>query len=426
MRFKITSKDCFGQIKNHYYDNLTQDILTEDGNVVDLASDPRCKNLVDSEKRSRKVRHYKKHFHELRIQLGMSCNFHCRYCIEGHSGDNLPKEAVVAMPPKQTAENFCKLLRDNDIQASHIVFWGGEPLVYWKTILELVPRLEELYKDNSDLSFGMCTNGSLLTLDKVKYMLDHNIALTMSHDGWSFKTYRSDNDPLDNPKIVEALQYYYDHTDNSQSINFNVVITPENSNILKLGDWFKEKVGRPIQPNIECIVKNDRVTSKIVSSFDTETTKRLIQELFYCGVLDPEVTPLPSLRSITSRFILSLVNKWRLDHQLYPCGAPFTNQVAVDLQGNVLRCHGTDPSTNTIGHLSNITDCINSSLIPITNRDNCINCPVLALCRGRCPLVEQKDLDYYCKTLKFYYSAFFAAAWKILFDLTIVKIEPIE
>lgn len=424
MRFKIKSKKSDGTIQVHTYDNHTQEIFTEKGIPVSLNNDPRTVNLRANFRADIPI-HYTKDIKELRVQLGLACNFHCKYCIEGHNNDNLNQETVVAMPPKQTAENFVKLLKDNDITAQRIIFWGGEPLVYWKTIQELVPRLEELYKDIEGFGFGLCTNGSLLDVDKVKYMLEHNMSFSFSHDGWSFNAYRGDKDPLDNPKVIEALQYYYDNVENKNLMNFNVVITPENCEVLKLPKWFEEKVGRPIHVNIECIVKNDRKTEKIVKPFDEETKKTLLNHLFYAGVMDEEQSKLPSLRRITSKFMASLVNKRPLKTCQFPCGAPYRGQVAVDLQGNVLRCHGTDPKYNTIGHLSDIESCINDTMISSFDRTNCLDCPFLTLCAGGCPMLKQEDLDCYCKTLKLYYSAFFAAAWKLLFDGTILSIETL-
>lgn len=81
MFFKVTSVKN-GEKIVHYYNNITQEIYTEKGIPVYLQQDPRCQPMVDGynirpsrlrEKKTNKVRH-------LRIQLGLNCNFHCKYC----------------------------------------------------------------------------------------------------------------------------------------------------------------------------------------------------------------------------------------------------------------------------------------------------------------------------------------------------------
>lgn len=428
-KFKITSRRLSdGAVLTHIYDNVTQDIRTDKGIPVALANDPRCKNLVDKGFGNRLVKpnHYKKSFNELRIQLGLGCNFHCKYCIDTHGLEHTRTEATVAMPPKVTAKNFVDLLVKNDIQPKRVVFWGGEPLVYWKTILELVPLIKE--RVPSVKSFGTITNGSLLTLDKAKFLVENDISVTVSHDGWSFNTYRDDKDPLDNPKVVEALQYYYDHIDEKSKLSFHIVVTPENCDLQKFADYFDKKLDRsPVEFNFESIVKNDRYTKDIITPFDHEARKTLLNNLIVLAGTESENTKFHDLREVTSRFILTLVNKKYITRERfdYPCSAPFSSQVAVDLQGNILKCHGTNPEFSTIGHLNNITAIVNDTLIPSSKRSECSDCPFLALCSGGCPMLEQEDINYYCENLKIWYSGFFAAAWKILFNAVLSSIEPL-
>lgn len=429
-KFKITSRRISdGKELVHFYDNVTQDIVTDKGIPVALANDPRCKQLVDKGFADRWTtpNHYRKEFSELRIQLGLGCNFHCKYCIDTHGLEHTRTESRVAMPPKVTARNFVDMLVKNDIKPKRIVFWGGEPLVYYKTIVELVPLLKE--KVPSIESFGTITNGSLFTLDKAKFFVENSISVTVSHDGWSFNTYRDDKDPLDDPKIVEAFQYYYDHIDNKSMLSFHIVVTPENCDLQGFPEFFDKKLDRsPVTFNFESIVKNDRYTKDIITPFDLPAKKTLLNNIFALASTESENTRFADLRKITSRFILTLVNKKGLTRQHfdYPCSAPFANQVAVDLHGNILKCHGTNPEFSTIGHLNDIECVVNDTLHPSSERKECSDCPFLALCSGGCPMLEQEDIDCYCENLKIWYSGFFACAWKLLFDAIISKIETVK
>ena len=422
-KYRITSKRQDGKILTHIYDSVTEDIVTDKGIPVELWLDPRCAALANKGEPqiNDKPERYKKHFYELRIQLGLGCNYHCKYCIATHGEEHSRLEAPIAMPPKQSAKHLVELLKKNDIQCKHIVLWGGEPFVYWKTIVELIPLLKE-YLPNA--SIATITNGSLLSLDKVKFLLDYDIALTISHDGPSFNTYRNDKDPLSDPKIIEAIQYYYDHCKEPEAnINFNIVITPENCEILSLPNWFEEKTGRPIRTNFESVVKNDHITDKIITPFEGEYKKKFLNNLVAAAMSDNHM--FSSLRQLTSDLMIKLVNKWPTEHMNFHCSSPTANQVAIDMQGNILKCHGTDPKTCTIGHLNNIEQVINDSMIMAEDRENCNDCFFRSICQGSCPMLSQEDLDCYCKNEKIYYSGIWIAAWKILFNATIQKIEQL-
>ena len=416
--FKITSIQN-NQPIIHYYDNNKSIIYDSNHNIINLASEDRCKDMVTNNEQ-RQVTKYKKQFKELRIQLGLNCNFHCKYCIGEHGGHNM-KESKVSLPPKVAVKNLITLLKDNQIKPKHIVLWGGEPFVYWKYIELLVPALEDLYK--GEVSIGTITNGSLLTCDKVDFLLNHNISLTISHDGPAFNKYRNDKDPLDNPEVIKAIHKYYEAKGNKR-ISYNIVVTPENCNILELAKYLDDKVGIPIDLNFECIVKNDRISDKIVTPFSDEHKKILLNHLFVAGTGDVN-SRYASIRSLTSHFLQTLINGKNGEYLNYPCSAPYLDQVAIDMDGNILKCHGTDPLLTTIGHISKIEECINDTLFKSIDRTNCKDCAVLGLCRGGCPLVEQEDLDCYCKNLQLWYSGIFASAWYILFNSIIQKIEKI-
>ena len=430
MKFKITSKKPDGTEQFHIYDNTTNDVWSSRGIPVALANDPRVSSSFKGKGWSpdHGPEYYQKEFRNLRIQLGVNCNFHCKYCIEKHSeAHNKVHQIVetpVAMPPKQSAENLVNLMVKNGIKPRTITYWGGEPLVYWKTIVELQPLLEKAYPDMQ--YYGLCTNGSLLTVEKAKFMVEHRIGLTMSHDGWSFNVYRNDKDPLDNPEVVKALQYYYDNIESPRMMSFNIVITPENCDILKLPEWFEQKVGRKVRLHFESIVKNDPITDGIIKPFSRENIRTLLNAMLMVGTQDPNECLFPQFREEVNDFIWRLVNKKPIDTARYVCSAPYSRQVAIDMLGNILRCHGTDPRTNTIGHLSQIEDCINDSLLSTLDREHCKDCPFVHLCMGGCPMVDQETLDHYCTNLKIYNSGFFAAVWKLLFNGTLVKIESMS
>ena len=106
-------------------------------------------------KKSRKVRIVK-------IQLGLSCNYTCDYCSQKFV--ERPKETNA-----KDIENFMELFNNLEFDEQvglKVEFWGGEPLVYWKTMKPLAEAIADRFADwKQKPVFTMITNGSLLTDD---------------------------------------------------------------------------------------------------------------------------------------------------------------------------------------------------------------------------------------------------------------------
>ena len=132
--------------------------------------------------------------------------------------------------------------------------------------------------------------------------------------------------------------------------------------------------------------------------------------------------PYHSIRNYVSRLITRLVNK-----QLYKnsCFVTNKNAVAVDMQGNLLICHGSDKTYGTL-------DTIKTSKFPDEkllfwkDRKKCKECPMLVSCLGDCIMASDRDNELSCENYMIWHSGLFLAAWKLLFDSIITRIEPIK
>lgn len=111
------------------------------------------------------------------INLTDACNFRCTYCFEGdsHKAVNFDKKLL----PKFFSFVDSLLLKDT----VNIVFWGGEPLLQFETLEEIVLR----YKDNERATFLLYTNGSctdkLIRLLKVGNSHRNKFYTQISYDG---------------------------------------------------------------------------------------------------------------------------------------------------------------------------------------------------------------------------------------------------
>lgn len=94
------------------------------------------------------------------VVLGLACNFDCLYCYEGslkgtHTMDTATAAQLIA---------FAKSQFSTTMEAMHLVFYGGETLLYTKPLKQIAAQLQEFCRSRSaEFSFSVVTNGSLLT-----------------------------------------------------------------------------------------------------------------------------------------------------------------------------------------------------------------------------------------------------------------------
>ncbi len=114
------------------------------------------------------------------LHLTEACNFACKYCM----ADSLPGNGCMS---RETMELIiAKCLRELPPQAIRFDFHGGEPLLAWEQMLHAVRYAKSLNEREGlrkQLSFIFQTNGSLLTAEKIKVLLDEKIEAGISMDG---------------------------------------------------------------------------------------------------------------------------------------------------------------------------------------------------------------------------------------------------
>lgn len=132
------------------------------------------------------------------INLGLNCNFSCKYCHQNKFRHNTKVENST---PKKAADLLEKLKRSK-LKPKAIALWGGEPLVYWKTMKVLIPGLRELYPDTK---INFPTNGALLNSEILNFLTQYDVGFYISYDG---KTTNRDESIFDNPQLVADLKKF--------------------------------------------------------------------------------------------------------------------------------------------------------------------------------------------------------------------------
>ena len=117
------------------------------------------------------------------LQLTQKCNFRCTYCIYGqdtslqrsHSSNtmtiNVAKEAVDFL-----------LNRSRDCDSVSIGFYGGEPLLEFKLLKEIVLYAKSVFA-GKPIMFHLTTNCSLINDEVIDFFYLHSINVLISLDG---------------------------------------------------------------------------------------------------------------------------------------------------------------------------------------------------------------------------------------------------
>lgn len=449
MRFKVTANTLDSIQKHWYFDSNTNQIFDSNNQLISLKDDPRLLEFKNQNYKPLGAKVPKKlNVSHLRIQIGLNCNFSCKYCNQGKCRDSFKQESKISLPPESSVKNFINLLKKYNVTVSkRINLWGGEPLVYWKTLKLLIPALYDLYPT---VQIAFITNGSLLNNEIIEFLIKYRVCITLSHDAQGFKAYRDDADPLENPKIVHCIQKYLDASAESEQFwnnlpteekekieikakykpfgfSINTVITPANLDIDTIPAYFNSKLNRDVVFHFESIVKPDREAKKILGSLSEDQKKLISNKLFKNALnnsVNPSENPFYSLRAELVTIISTLYHGYSSKLYDVKCDVASDRNLAIDMQGNILGCHGADAKHFSIGHISNIEGVYNNKVIGWTERPHCQSCPLISFCGGGCAIASNEDSEAMCEYLKIYYGSLFAAAWLDLFGAVIKSIEP--
>jgi uncharacterized protein len=110
--------------------------------------------------------------------VSTGCNMACRYCyVSGGNFNKFPREIMSEEMAKISVQRLLYLLGD---RIEIISFFGGEPLLAFKTIKVIV---EEFIKNGLRPKFTIATNGTLLNQDMIDFFIENNFTVTVSVDG---------------------------------------------------------------------------------------------------------------------------------------------------------------------------------------------------------------------------------------------------
>lgn len=149
------------------------------------------------------------------------CNLKCEYCFY-HNVSSVRDIKSFGVMSMDTAKNLIKNALDfaNGCNIA-FTFQGGEPLIAGLEYFEgFVDMVNELNDKNSEIFYGLQTNGTLLTNEYAKFFHDNKFLIGLSLDGnKKANRFRQDQDGHNTyDKIIKASQILKRH-----NVDFNVL-----------------------------------------------------------------------------------------------------------------------------------------------------------------------------------------------------------
>jgi len=139
--------------------------------------------LEISQFENKRLDHFKKkNLMQIALNVTHACNLKCDYCYGDGGPYGGPSENMTRETAKQAVDFLLKM--NGDDKNFRITFFGGEPLINFELVKEVVTYArKEAAARNKTLHMGMTTNGVLLSDEISDFLIKENIEVTISMDG---------------------------------------------------------------------------------------------------------------------------------------------------------------------------------------------------------------------------------------------------
>ncbi len=320
------------------------------------------------------------------------CNLACKYCFLGNNNASKRSNFSLENMSKETADKAIAFFIDQikksglDIEGNKpaIIFYGGEPLVNYDTLVYIAEKINDLREKEpcvKNLEMSMVSNGLLLTKERAVRLKELGVSIAISIDGF---------------------------TEEANSMRVDVAGHNVFSRILETLDMCKN-VGVEVSLSVtlsEETIKNTKEILRLVENYGIKSfgfnimmsDENFVVPMSYneaaAQFIIDEFIELRKLGIYEDRIMRKL--KAFASSQVYfsDCAATSGGQIVVSPSGRVGICHGclhnkqyfvTTVDDKTFDATKDPLFIEWSQLTPI-NKDECQDCPALGICGGGCPI----------------------------------------
>ena len=251
-----------------------------------------------------------------------------------------------------------------------IYFWGGEPLLYWETIKELIRKFYEF-----DFEFKIYTNGLLLNDEIVSFCNAYNVRVIMSYDAPLSNAVRNVVPSDENIKMFLRIR--------KRTVNsvFNAI----NCDLVETFKLLKAKF--PATNITVGLINLLWDIPEDIYNFDVNKIADSVQKLKEYAKTDKHSQKW--FKKYKDRAYSFDKNDF-LEYPFPPC-RPGLVSLSVDFNGNVMRCHNDN---YVLGHINEDFNSLQQKHLDEWKRllsPKCYDCECLDICRCTCPIAIKTD-----------------------------------
>ena len=363
---------------------------------------------------------------KIKIQMGFACNYSCTYCSQNNLrafSNDKAHETLQKVPGFfQKMDTWFDGGEDGLGSDVFLEFWGGETLLYWHAVEELAKLLREKYPN---ISLALFTNGSLVKKDMVDFAKKYKLHFVVSHDGPTFAEDRS-KDPFDIPSQAEGLHYLFKTLNPENLISFNATVSPKNHSLINIRKYIADKLNvdtREVKVTYDLATPYDEAGLNYVAKEDKRNM--LVNSIFEeLKTLYPFDLNLGLTDQHLNEFYESIRTSRTGEYVGQKCSMDLPSSIAVDIDGTVLTCQNvTAKGGHKIGHVDDLLKVELNTAYHWSQRDECVACPVVQICKGACMFLTDKLWGAACDQHFTWGLAYLALALNLQTGMRLVKIE---
>jgi len=321
------------------------------------------------------------------LNITNQCNLACTYCYEFGADKIATPEGKPKYMTLETATASVDFLLAQSAgrQAVHITFFGGETLMNFKLLRQVVDYArEQAALQGRGVGFSLTTNATLLTDEIIDFLAGNDIGVTVSMDGPPDlqDKRRVDKRGRGTYRIIEPKLRKLIARHKSRAITARVTLTDGVTDVVRIYRHLKDDLGfdeigfAPVTTNgDQDYAIDDRGMDGVLAEFH-----QLADEW-----LEYALRGQRHGFSNVSETIGELIQGVNKSH---PCGAGL-GLLGVSPSGDLSPCHRfTDADTHTLGHVSSGVDAAKREDFlargHVSAKYECQTCWARPLCAGGC------------------------------------------
>lgn len=355
----------------------TYSILLQNGFIINDQIDEYARMLY----RRNECVFYNNNTYRLILLPTIDCNFRCWYCYEQHIQSSMTFSTV------EKVKKFVNyIIQTYPIFNFHLDWFGGEPMMYFKEVVEPISNYVKTICANYNIAFRntMTTNGYLMTHEDIMRFKDLQLdAFQITLDGYRDihnKTRFEKRGDDSYSRIIKNINQICNHLKDA-SITLRINYTSKNlENLGRIADDISPENRDKIQVSLQRVWQTKNIG-------DEKTIQAILQKEIAC---------------FEERNIKVHHNKIIYGSGMR-CYADAHQQIVVNYDGSLYKCTARDfsKSTASVGSLGeNGIPIWNNNYYkylqkPIFENDKCKNCIFLPICLGSCSqkYVENGDRE---------------------------------